>query len=286
LLRVVQAAADELETGLAQTNPQAAGALRTANQHYREYIEFRDQVGRIFTGPRNNPVAPETAATRLLSMVTGKGDSSRFSRIYQQLEPAERTDLAATIVQNLGTGRNGEFSLAALATNTSRANQRALREALGSDGFRALQDLRLIARAKADTAANLNNSRTGVVSARSQLQDMVAGGLGAGAAGIPGMVVGFATRRAAEGVMNGRTSRLLLNPDFTKWMRQMPNTSNPRVIQAHFNRLDRIAASNAVVAADVRSLQQYLLEAFAQSPTRAAATGQEEQDRRQIPPQP
>jgi hypothetical protein len=86
--------------------------------------------------------------------------------------------------------------------------------------------------------------------------------------------------------MNGRTSRLLLNPDFTKWMRQMPNTSNPRVIQAHFNRLDRIAASNAVVAADVRSLQQYLLEAFAQSPTRAAATGQEEQDRRQIPPQP
>jgi len=286
LLRVVQTAADELETGLAQTNPQAAGALRTANQHYREYIEFRDQVGRIFTGPRNNPVAPETAATRLLSMVTGKGDSSRFSRIYQQLEPAERTDLAATIVQNLGTGRNGEFSLAALATNTSRANQRALREALGSDGFRALQDLRLIARAKADTAANLNNSRTGVVSARSQLQDMVAGGLGAGAAGIPGMVVGFATRRAAEGVMNGRTSRLLLNPDFTKWMRQMPNTSNPRVIQAHFNRLDRIAASNAVVAADVRSLQQYLLEAFAQSPTRAAATGQEEQDRRQIPPQP
>ncbi len=286
LLRVVQAAADELETGLAQTNPQAAGALRTANQHYRDYIEFRDQVGRIFTGPKNNPIAPEMAASRLLSMVTGKGDSSRFSRIYQQLDPAERTDLAATIVQNLGTGRTGEFSLAALATNTSRANQRALREALGSDGFRALQDLRVIARAKADTAANLNNSRTGVVSARSQLQDMVAGGLGSGVAGIPGMIAGFGMRRIAEGGMNARTSRLLLNPDFTKWMRQMPDTTNPRVIQRHFDRLDRIASVNAVVAADVRSLQQYLVQAFAQSPSRAAASGQEEQDGGQIPPQP
>ena len=286
LLRVVQTAADELEQGLAQTNPQAAGALRTANEHWRDYIEFRDQVGRIFTGPANNPIAPEMAANRLLSMVTGKGDSARFSRIYQQLEPAERIDLAATIVQNLGTSRNGEFSLAALATNTSRANQRALREALGSDGYRALQDLRLIARAKADTAANLNNSRTGVVSARSELQNMVAGGLGAGVAGIPGMVAGFGARRLAEGVMNGRTARLLLNPDFTRWMRQMPNSNNPRVIQAHFARLERIASQNAVVAADVRALDRYLRDAFAQSPGRAAASGQQEQDSGQIPPQP
>lgn len=285
---VLDGAGDELAASLAQRNARGATALTQANKAHKEQRLFRDQVARLFVGTRNAPADPEMAATRLLSMVTGRGSDNRLSRIWRELEPEEQQDIASTVAQNLGMARNGEFSLATLSTNVNRLlreNPNGLRTLFGADGVRALRDLQIIARAKADTAGELNNSRTAVVSARQELQTMVAGGLGAGLAGIPGMIAGFAARGIGERAVNGRQARLLLSPDFTRWMRQIPDSRNPRVIDRHFARLNTIAARSPVMAADVRALQEYLRSAFQQSPMRAAAESEQEQNSGQIPPQ-
>jgi hypothetical protein len=256
--------------------PEAAAAFKGADKFYRERMQFKDQVIRRFVGRKDDPISPETAAQRFNSFMRSK-DFGRFSRMMKELEPADRTDIAATVAEGLGKARNGEFSMAALSTNIEKLSPRAIKEVFGEDGAKAIADLKIIARAKADTSGALNNSRTGVVNSRAGLKDIIMGAVGGGVAGLPGALGGVMLRRLGEKIGSARQARLLLNPDFTKWLKQTPPSAKPAVINAHFARLSRIAANDTVFAADVKALQSTLAEAFAQSPGRAAA-GQDEQD--------
>jgi hypothetical protein len=256
--------------------PEASAAFKGADKFYRERMQFKDQVIRRFVGRKDDPVSPETAAQRFNSFMRSK-DFGRFARMMKELEPSDRTDIAATVAEGLGKARNGEFSMAALSTNIDKFSPRALKEVFGDDGARAIADLKIIARAKADTSGALNNSRTGVVNSRAGLKDIIMGAVGGGVAGLPGALGGVMLRRLGEKIGSARQARLLLNPDFTKWLKQTPPSAKPAVINAHFARLARVAANDTVFAADVKALQSSLAEAFAQSPGRAAA-GQDEQD--------
>jgi hypothetical protein len=256
--------------------PEAAAAFKGADKFYRERMQFKDQVIRRFVGRKDDPVSPEDAARRFNSFMRSK-DFGRFSRMMKELEPSDRADIAATVAEGLGKARNGEFSMAALSTNIDKFSPRALKEVFGDDGARAIADLKIISRAKADTSGALNNSRTGVVNSRAGLKDIIMGAVGGGVAGLPGALGGVMLRRLGEKIGSARQARLLLNPDFTKWLKQTPPSAKPAVINAHFARLSRIAANDTVFAADVKALQSSLADAFAQSPGRAAA-GQDEQD--------
>lgn len=97
--------------------PEASTALRAADQFYRKRQEFIDSTLKQFLGSRGEPIAAETAASRLASMIKGKGNFDRFSRMWSEIPPEDRADIAATVAHSLGRKANGEFSPATLLTS-------------------------------------------------------------------------------------------------------------------------------------------------------------------------
>lgn len=281
VLSVLDAASEDIERALAK-NPKALGAYKSADAFYREKQTFIKDVVQKFTGSRNNPLSAEQAASKFQGMMRDKGDYKRFSEMLKRLDDGERSDMAASIAESLGTARNGEFSLAALSTNVSKLNPRALRDLFGEQGAKAIADLRIIARAKADTHGGLNNTKSGVVAVGTNkfadvlltsLGAIVGGGAGGGVGAVAGAVAGAGARTAAERFSSARTARLLLNPDFTKWLRQTPNTANPEAINRHFDRLNKIASREQAFLMDAQALQEFLRKQFSEGVGRAAATG-------------
>jgi hypothetical protein len=258
-MEIIKVAGNELEQSLAG-NERAVAALRTANQHWADRASFRKEVSRQFTGAN---VTPEMAANRFLSMAKNKGDYNRFSRMFAEMDDAEKGNVSATIAEGLGRGKNGEFSYGRLVSDLEGMNPRALRDLYGKDGVEALNDLKLIAAAKRDTAGGLNHSNTGAVLTRQNgFKDAVLAVFGGGVAGLPGAVAGYMARGSLEKFTSKRAARMLLNPDFTKWLRQTPNSTKPEVINRHFARLTSIASRSPTLAADAKALQQVLTEAF------------------------
>ena len=278
---VDEAATKELETALGAANPRAVGAFRSANQSHAERLAFRREVAREFEGTRNSPVDAETAARRLMSKIASKGDEAGFKRTWDTLDDAERNDIAATIVENLAGGGN-EFSFAKLAQNLEpdKANYRTLRLVFGKDGAEALKDLQLIARRKTQTQRGLNNSNTGsiVEEKGNALMDTILTVFGYTQGGILGAVAGGAARGIGEKGANAWRARLLLKPDFTKWLRQTPNSTSPAVIDRHFSRLNRIASREQAFLMDARTLQEYMRTMGSEGVGKAAAVSDNGED--------
>lgn len=278
---------DAANADLVRELPQGASqALRSADTFYRERQTFINDTLKQFMGNRGNPLPAETAAQRLISMTKGeRGNQSRFASMWKELEPDEQADIAATVAESLGRKRNGEFSAATLVGSLDPRkgiNPRTARLIFGDEGAEALNDLRQIARAKSDTQAALNNSRTGTAinAASGGLKNMMLGAFGLSQGGIGGAVALPIAGRMIASLGEKRAARMLLNPDFTKWLKNAPNSSNPRVIDRYFSRL---AGMNSIAANDNQAFQAALREAAQQSPGRLAA--QEENDRRPEPPQ-
>lgn len=280
--RRVQDVIASMNQDLAEQLPEgAAQALEGADQFYRTRMEFIEQVSQRFIGPDNNRVPAETAAQRLLSMVNGKGDAERFARMWRELEPEEQADLSATIAASLGRKANGEFSLSTLIRSLDPGkgiNPRTARLVFGEDGARALADLRTIAAAKTATQQGMNNSNTGATITRGagSLKTLLLGALGYSAGGPVGAVGGALSRDIISRLSEQRTARLLLNPNFTRWLRDAPDTADPRAIDSYFRRLATQSAKSPILAGDARALQEALTEAFSRSPGRLAAAEQEQ----------
>jgi hypothetical protein len=280
---VLNIAGQELESSL-KDNPRALGALKTANAQWAQRASFRKDVARQFIGTPNAPVAPEMAAQRFLSMTKKGGDYNRFSRMFAELEPGEKADLGATIADGLGKTKAGEFAYGKFVSDVQGMGKRAIRDLYGEDGEKAINDLKVIASAKSGTAGKLNHSNTGdVVSRNNGFKNAILSVFGGSVAGLPGAIAGAASRGLLERFTSGRAARMLLNPDFTGWLKRTPLSSDPQVIDRHFARLTSIASKDAVFAADVKSLQGLLTQAFTESPGRLAASDKESDGRRKPP---
>jgi hypothetical protein len=274
---IMGAAGKALDDALAG-NPKAQEALRRANKIWAERSEFRREVARTFLGRKEGDVTIETAGQRLEKMFDKGGDSKRFNRIWSQMTEGERNDVRASMIEGMGARGRKEFSLAELAKSIETMNPRTMVKAFGADGAKALRDIRIIAGAKADTLAGLNNSKSGVVNTHNgiSLRTLLFGGLGASLGDVTGALAGAALSKVSSKFQGRKAARLLLNPDFTKWLRQTPATSSPAAINKHFARLSQVAARDTVFAADVKALQQFLADSFSSTPIRAAASQEED----------
>lgn len=291
LLDVIDQAAIDLENGLRNSgNTAALATLQRANEKWRAYSDFKKQVVRSIVGTNNAPVSPEQAATRLLAMVKKGGDSDKFAKVFAGLGNDEKADFRALVAEQLGSNNAGEFSLNFLANNlTSRKyNLKTLQEVFGPDGFRSLMNIQKVARAKVDATAGFNRSNTARAqnNAPSGLKDfilrMFGGGAGFTFAGTGGAIAGAAAPSLIENLGQKRAARMLLNPDFSKWLANMPNARNPNAINAYFKKLDKIAPQGSVISADIVLFKDLLRQNA--SPGQLAASEQEN-DMGQIPPQ-
>lgn len=273
--QVIEAANRDLTRELPQN---ASNALRAADTFYRERQTFINDTLQGLMGSRGNPASAETVANRLVSMTRGGGNYRRFSSMWGQLEPAEQADVAATVAEGLGRKRNGDFSVSTLVQSLDPAkgiNPRTARLIFGEDGANALRDLRAIASAKTETQAAMNNSRTGtaVNAAAGGLKGLVLSGLGFSQGGLAGGVAAPVIGNLISSIGERRTAQLLLNPNFTRWLRNAPDTRNPAAIDRYFSRL-----SGSIAANDNDAIRRAFMDSFRQSPGRAAASEEERED--------
>lgn len=282
--RRVMAAIDGANLDMARDlPPEAAQAFKAADAFYKERQDFISKTLKAVMGDRNNPLPPETAAARLTSMTQGKGNFERFSSMWKELSPEDQADTAATIAETLGRKANGDFSVPALIKSLDPKkgiNPRTARLIFGEDGAKALDDLRAIASAKDETQRALNNSRTGtaVNAAGDSLRTLMWGLFGFTQGGPVGAAGGAAARGFFSSLSEKRAARMLMNPDFTKLLRNAPNTNDPATINRYFSRVAGVLGAN-----DNEALTGAIATAFRQSPGAAAAN--EETDSRGEPPQ-
>ena len=158
---------------------------------------------------------------------------------------------------------------------------RTARLVFGEDGVRAIRDLRVIANAKQAGRGEVNYSKTGntVQQAAGGLRNLVLTGLGFSAGDITGAVAAPLAGNFLKGLGEKRAARMLTNPDFTKWLRTLPDTANPDAINRSFDRLRRSASRSPVFAADVQALERALIGAANDNPAgKLAAEDQNAQE--------
>jgi hypothetical protein len=288
---VLDAAADDIKAGLVN-NPRALDAFAKADDYWRTRSQFIKQIESKLVGPKDNPVSAETTAARLDNWM--RGDFNRFRRLWAELPPENRADITAKVAANLGRNNKGEFSLDFFLRHTGGKNAllspKTTRLVFGEDGTAAINDLRTIAQAKTDAATNTNRSGTGGVlrGPIKGLRTVVLSALGFAGGDVTGAVVAPMAGNMISKMGEERAARMLTNPDFTKWLKKLPEATDPRAIDRAFEQLNNVAAKSPVFLADVRAMQQALKEAFTQSPAKLAADepqGQNENDGRGIPPQ-
>ena len=287
LLDVINAASRDLEKGLQDSgNAAALQTLKRANAEWQKYSEFKKDVVKTIVGTKNQQVTPEQAAQRLLSMVSTNGPSDKFAKIYKALPTDEKANFKALVAENLGKNTNGEFSLAFLAKNLTdkKANLKSLQEVFDADEFQSLMNLRTLARAKVDAMGgkNFSNTARAANNGSTGFGGFVRGALGFQMGDAVGAAVAVAGPNLAERIGTKRTVDMLLNTDFSKWLSNMPNTNNPRAIDAYLKKLDNIKAP--AVASNVVIFKDYLRQVATQSPGKLAAS-ENEGDGRPIPPQ-
>lgn len=260
-----------------QLPPQASEALANADQFYAQRQDFIGSVLKPFLGSRGRAMSPEQTGKAFRGMVAGKANYDNLKRFIAEATPEEVGDFRATIAESIA----GAKGAAGLAENIGKVPANIRQLVFGKEGAEALRDIELLAGAKGATAQGLNNSKSGVVYAAKQigLRSLIGGVFGFGVGGPMGSVALPAAIEAGAALTQARTARLLLNPNFTRWLRQTPNSSKASVIDAHFSRLKDVAARSPIIANDVQALEGVLRDVFSKSPKQAVAKPEGEDER-------
>lgn len=276
VMQVLDAASEDIARGL-QGNPEALGAFRQADQIWREQARFKKQILDKIIGPNaENPKSAEATAAAVQNFVAR--DFKRARELFAQLDDAERGEVRDLIASGLGRNNRGEFSLDLFLTHTgpgkgAKVDDRSLRLIFGQEGMEAIKDLRALAQAKSTAASQTNRSNTGGVVQRAArgLRTAMLGAFGFAEAGVTGGVVAPMAMNFISSLGDQRAARLLTNPKFTKWLRQTPESTDPAVINRHFDRLRSIASRTPAMVTDVQVLERALIEAANDNGMRLAA---------------
>lgn len=275
---------DAMTQDLTEQLPQEAStALRAADKFYRERQEFINGTLKEFMGSRGNPLGAEQAATRLASMASSKGKFDKFSSMWNQLEPSEQTEITKQIAYSLGRDGKGNFNPALFLNSLDPSkgmSPRTIRLVFGDGGAEALADLRTLTKAKSSAMDRMSPSGQAIAGQARGMRTMLMAALGFGTGDMTGAVAAPLAERFLTKFGEERTARMLLNPDFTKWLKNAPNATNPKAIDRYFGKL---AGMSSIAANDNQAFTQALAEAVKQSPRRSAA--EQKDDAGEKPPQ-
>lgn len=275
--QVLDVAASELHSSMRSANPQAAAMLQRADAKWSQYKRLQQEVTGLFLGKRGDATA-ESAARSLDAMT--RENYSALRRFMTLASPEDRADFAATFVQKWGANQRGEFTPSLFAKKLANVNDRTLNALVGPDGRLALRDLQLLSNAKTDAMARQAPSGKAIERTVGGLKTLLMTALGFSTGGPAGAVAGGAARELLAKWGEQRAARMLLNPDFTKWLRNAPNATNPKAIDRYFAKLGTMTS---IAANDNAAFVSALRNTLGRSPGTAAA--EQEQDARQVPPQ-
>jgi len=257
---------DDIANGL---NPEARAAFRAEDNRYRIRLETIDRTMNQILGPSDQRSA-EGVANKLIAM--SRGDSANFSRFLNSVSPQEAGMVRGSVIADLGRASNGQqnaagdgFSLGTFLTNWDRLPERSRGALFRGENRAAIEDLVRVAGGSRQSQRFANTSNSGGAINVSERARAMSYGMGLATMGLSAV---------AESV----AGRVLASPRFTRWLARAPN--DPSRAQAWVNRLGSLATRDPSISADIIPIRDFLQQAIAQSPTRAAAQGQDENNGR------
>lgn len=281
MTQILDAAGQDIERGLSGT--EALATFRQADDLWREQAQFREQILDRLIGRRGQN-SPDQTARALQNFV--RSDYRQARRVMDALDPADRVEVANLVAANLGRDQRRRFSLSRFLTQTSEGkggliDKKTQRLIFGEDGVRAIRDLRALSSAKEEAASATNHSNTGNIVQHTgrNLRNMILGLVGLSEVGVTGGIAAPVAGSVISRIGDERAARLLINPDFTRWLRRTPATSNPAAINSHFERLRSLAQRTPGMIADVDALERAIVGAVNDNAAgRLAAENQGEQE--------
>lgn len=265
VLAIMDSAADDIRAGLTQAgNTGAARAFDAADTAYRARMDYINGTIQKVIGKRNANKPAEQVFTTFSNMAKGK-DAAGLRKFYATLEPDEAADVAATFASELGRNNKGEFTVAHFLSQSEKFSDSALTTIFGRDGAESVKNLRTIGSEVARVTGSMNSRKSGTAVGndyRSWVFNLM---LGAGSGAYSGNVAtGVAAAAAGAGIKASRdilSARALMSPKITKWLKMAPRTTNPKAIDAHFERLGDIARAEPALAQDIEVIRQAFMQA-------------------------
>ncbi len=301
VLGIMDAISRDLENGLRSQGKEAAARLfAQADKSYRARMEFITGTVQKIIGKRNSNLSSEQVFSRFEAMARPRGDEAGLARMMRTMESDEQADIAATFADALGKSSGKPFSPSTLVTQAEKLPEAARVNLFGQEGAASLNRLIKLANEHARVTGSFNNSRTGQANDyRSWALNVVFGTIIPAAAsvisgsGVSGATIAGATGAAAvAGAKAGRdalSAKALMSTELTKWLATAPATTSPKAINSHFDRLKAIAARQPALQADIRQLQDRMMNAANDFTGKAAAsrpnTSEEEANSRKAPGQ-
>lgn len=271
---IVDRLSDDVDAGLRAAGREGAARMfRRADDFWKQRVEQIDQVLQPIVG---RDKGGEQIVSTLEAMAKGtQGGSKRLSRMMASMTPDEQANVRATLIDRMGRATPGQqdaegaaFSASTFLTNWNRMTPQAKATLFQGELRSNLDDIAKIAEGSKEAMRFANSSNTGGANAVQGITTL-------GGYGVAGMAGGLKGLAAAAALQYG-SAKLLASPKFAQWLAKAPATNNPNAMRAYVNRLGVIAAREPAIAADARNLQQQLQQSFGQSPTRAAASEEEQ----------
>lgn len=235
-----------------QLPPEAAAAFAKQDKAWAERLDFIDHTLSEVIGPKGERSA-EKVADRLRQM--SRSDSSNLRQFVNTLKPEEAGIVRGSLIQDLGTNGKERFSLDNFLGNWDAIPDRTKALLFKGESKAAIDDLVTISRGVSARRTLGNTSKTTGTTNSSDMIRMVS-------------TIGAWSSFGATALVENLTGRLLASPRFARIL------ANPVPKSEIAKKLGRLAAREPALAPDI----QPILRQLQQSPTRAAAQG-EEQDK-------
>lgn len=277
LRKLYGALSSDMEVSAARAGPKALQEFRRANQYWRGRESRLEDVFSTLLGKRDQR-SDEAVFKQINSWAqSGGSDFSRLARTIRSMPEDEANTVRATIIQRMGMAspaRGGEdvFTPDVFSTQWNGLNSRAKTVLFPNKQHRQdLEDIASITTAmkRAGEYRNFSNTALG------------ANLTGTGLTALSGPA-GLLTAAAYSGATFS-LGKLLASPRFARVLASTKSLPEAEAGRKLSQQLTVIAARDPALRADAKGLQEYLNQAFAQSPTRAAAN--DEPNRRREPPQ-
>lgn len=277
VLDIMKATSADIENGLrASGNSRAAAAFKSADAKYAARMEYIEKTLQKVIGKRNSNLSNEAVFNKFKSM--SRNDSVGLKKFYATLSPDEAADVSATFAQALGRG--GADNAKDFSTSTLIDNIEALKGAgtsletiFGPQGAKALKDIEALAREHKRVSGAISGGGSAAGNDwRFMLASMFLPGAGGMAASGGGTAVAAGvTGLAIKAGRDALSAKLLLSPKVTNWVRTAPKTSNPKAINAHWEKLGAIAKAEPALAAEIDAFRSAVLNAANDNAQRAVA---------------
>lgn len=233
---------DDLSADIgAQLPPEAADEFARADRLWAERLDFIDDVESRILGPRGDRSAEKV--TRSLMEMT-RGDSARFGRLLDQVNPEEAGIIRGSVINEMGRpapGQPGNFSIETWARNYRALPERTRNMLFRGQNREHANDLLTIAEGIEGTNRYRNFSNTSGAMGVNDILRLV-GSTGAAYSTYGASLIG----EAAMG-------RLLSSPRVARLIARPPATRG-RLLR----RLSTIAAREPALQPDIAPIQQIL----------------------------